>query len=116
MSFFFFYQGYDSHDGADPKKRKRRVDQEEALLRYLLRESEKQPKLSRTIDKDSIRETLVKHFKGQESEKILELIAEPEIVTGKDLLKAYLKTTNTKRIHLLMALMMLDEEDQEYVH
>lgn len=117
MSFFFYFLGYDSHDTAIDhdaiKKKLRRVKDEEDLLRYLLKQQKKKPtKLARELDKDSIRETLLKHFKGEESDKILELIAEPEIVSAGDLFKAYLAITNKKRIQVLMALMMLDEEQE----
>lgn len=117
MSFFFLFQGYDSHDAPDvaEKKRLRKVKDEEELLRYLLKQKKHQPKLKRKLDKASIRETLSKHFKGEESQKVLELIAEPQIVTAKDLFTAYLAITNKKRIKVLIALMMMDE-DQEYEH
>ena len=120
MSYFFYFLGYDSHDGGLDhdalKKKLRRVKDEEDLLRYLLKQQEAKPKFARKLDKDSIRKTLLKHFKGEESEKILELVAQPEIVSAKDLFKAYLAITNKKRIQVLMALMMLDAEDQEYEH
>lgn len=116
MSFFFYFLGYDSHDAAVDhaavKRKLRRIKDEEDLLRYLLKQQKKKPKLERELDKDSIRETLLKHFKGEESDKILELIAEPEIVSAGDLFKAYLAITNKKRIQVLMALMMLDEEHE----
>ena len=117
MSFFFYYLGYDSHDAPDvaAKKKLAKVRDEEELLRFLLKQKKNQPKLNRKLDKDSIRETLEKHFKGQESEKVLELIAEPEIVTAKDLFNAYLAVTNKKRIKVLIALMMMDE-GEEYEH
>ena len=122
MTFFFNFLGYDSHDGPAvdsdrlPKKRRREQEDEEDLLRYLLKQQDKKPKLSRKLDKDSIRETLQKHFKGQESEKILEIIARPQVVSARDLFKAYLAVTNRKRIQVLMALILLDEDEDQYEH
>jgi hypothetical protein len=122
MTFFFYFLGYDSHDGPAvdsdrlPKKRRREQEDEEDLLRYLLKQQDKKPKLSRKLDKDSIRETLQKHFKGQESEKILEIIARPQVVSARDLFKAYLAVTNRKRIQVLMALILLDEDEDQYEH
>jgi hypothetical protein len=114
VSFFFYFLGYDSHDGGvdrDAIKKQRRIKDEEDLLRYLLKKKENKPILARQLDKDSIRETLEKHFKGEESEKILELIKIPEIDTARDLFEAYLAMTNKKRIQVLMTLIMLEEED-----
>jgi hypothetical protein len=124
MTFFFYFLGYDTHDGgADtdglPKKhrkRQREVQEEEDLLRYLLKQQGIKPSLRRKLDKDSIRETLERHFKGEESNKILELVAQPEVRTARDLFRAWLAVTNTKRIQVLMALIMLDEDEEQYEH
>ena len=116
MSFFFFYQGYDSHDAPDvaAKKRERKVKEEEQLLRYLLRHQEKKPKLVRKIDKDSLRETLLKNFKGEEVKELLAVVAAPEVISAKDLVRAYqehLINQNLKKIKLLMTLIMMDEDE-----
>jgi hypothetical protein len=121
MTFFFYFLGASTEDSHDPgldAKRLRKIKDEEELLRYLLKqqEKEKKPKLEAKLDKDSIRETLEKHFKGEESEKLLELVAQEEVRTARDLFNAYLAITNKKRIQVLMTLIMLDEEDQEYEH
>lgn len=115
MSLLFFLKSsggiFDGADGHIWKKRK--IDDEEALLRYLLKQREDKPSLDRKIDKDTVRETLLKHFKGEESDKILALVSLPEVVTAKDLFTSYLAVTNKKRVAVLMALMMLDDENEQ---
>ena len=117
MSLLFFLKPHyrDKSDlaGGGHFWKKRKVDDEEALLRYLLKQRENQPELERKIDKDTIRETLEKHFRGEESDKKLELVSQPEIVTANDLITNYLAITNKKRIQLLMALMMMDDENEQ---
>lgn len=116
MSLIFFLKPHrrDTSDLAGGHVwKKRKVDDEEALLRYLLKQRENKPVLDRKIDKDTLRETLEKHFRGEESDKILELIKLPEIVTASDLFNSYLAITNKKRVQVLMALMILDEENEQ---
>lgn len=116
MSLIFFLKPHrrDTSDLAGGHVwKKKKLDDEEALLRYLLKQKENQPELNRKIDKDSVRETLLKHFKGEESDKILALVDLPEIVTAKDLFNSYLAITNKKRVQVLMALMMLDDENEQ---
>jgi hypothetical protein len=117
MSFFFYFLGYDSHDVAKDvaAKRRRHAKDEEDLLRYLLKQQEKKPKQIKQLDKESIRAALERNFKGPEIKEVLEVIALPQVVSGKDLIQAYQAKAakeNDKKMRFLMALIVLDEEEE----
>lgn len=117
MTFFFYFLGYDSHDAPDVAATKRRVRDEEALLRYLLDQQAKKPKLAKKLNKDSLRATLQRHFRGKEVEQLLKVVAEPEVISARDLINAYrakLTKVNRKKIDLLMAVLVLDEDEYEH--
>lgn len=107
MTFFFYYLGYDSHDGPDVTAK--RVKDEEELLRYLLKQKGQEPKETKKLNKDSIRATLERNFKEPEVKEILAAVALPSVETNQDLLRA---VSNTKKIQVLMALIMLDEDNE----
>jgi len=120
MSFFFYFLGYDSHDGGDaldsiPKKRKR-VNEEEALLKWILKQQDEKPKLVRKLNKDTLRDTLERNFKGDEVKELLEVVALPQVVSARDLVKEYkakaIQVENVKRVEMLMMLIMLDEGEE----
>jgi len=113
MSFFFFYLGYDSHDAArevaDAFKRKRK--EEEEILAYLLKREQGKPK---AFKKSTLKATLLRNFKGQEVKKVIEVIAQPQVKSLKDLIKSYEKVIaakNRKRQQILMAIVLIDEDD-----